>query len=253
MNTVLLAQGTQSDLSGLYDILHKNHMKCLSTLSVIKALELLETNPSIDLVLASISMPMRSGWDILNHIKQDQKLYYVPVIMTSGEIDHDTVVNCFKMGANDIIAKPFTENTVIEKIQKVLALKKPTVLVIDDEKDILDILKQVIELEKFKVFTALSVEEGLEILEKNEIDAIISDINFPRMSGVELLEIVKEKYEKIPVILITGYSNRYTPKFAKEAGADGFFNKPFKNTDLIRKLKQVMPNHFRRAAEFQVK
>ncbi len=253
MNTVLLAQGTQSDLSGLYDILHKNHMKCLSTLSVIKALELLETNPSIDLVLASISMPMRSGWDILNHIKQDQKLYYVPVIMTSGEIDHDTVVHCFKMGANDIIAKPFTENTVIEKIQKVLALKKPTVLVIDDEKDILDILKQVIELEKFKVFTALSVEEGLEILEKNEIDAIISDINFPRMSGVELLEIVKEKYEKIPVILITGYSNRYTPKFAKEAGADGFFNKPFKNTDLIRKLKQVMPNHFRRAAEFQVK
>jgi DNA-binding NtrC family response regulator len=166
--------------------------------------------------------------------------------MTSDEIDHDTVMRCFKMGANDIITKPFIEETVIEKIKKVLALKKPTVLVVDDEKDILDILKNIMEIEKFKVFTALSAEEGLEILEENEIDAVVSDINFPGMSGVELMGIVKEKYEKIPVILITGYSHRYTPKFAKEAGADGFFNKPFKNTDLIRKLKQVMPNHFMR-------
>lgn len=246
MKTVLLAQGAQSDLSDINDILIRNSFKCLSTLSVKKALELLDSNPSIDLVITSISMPMRSGWDILQHVKKDQKLYYIPVIMTADEIDHETVLRCFRLGANDIITRPFSEEIVIEKVRKTMTLRKPTVLIVDDEKEILDLLKQVVELEKFKVLTALSVEEGLEILENEGIDAIVSDINFPRMSGLELLEIVKKKYEKIPVILMTGFGGQYTPKFAMDAGADAFFNKPFKNTDLLRKLRQVIPSQFQR-------
>ena len=246
MNTVLLAQGTQSDLSELYDVLVENHLRCLSTLSVIKAIESLSNNPTIDLVLASISMQMRSGLDILQHVKKDQKLFYIPVIMSADEIDHETALKCFNLGANDIITKPFAADTVMEKIHKLLTMKKPTVLIVDDEKDILDLLKQVVELENFKVTTSLKVEDALQIVEKDKIDAIISDINFPGMTGIDLLESVKRQHDDIPVILITGYSNRYTPKFAAEAGADGFFNKPFKNTDLIRKLKQLMPNHFQR-------
>jgi CheY-like chemotaxis protein len=62
------------DLSGLCDIPNKNQIRCLCTLTVIEALELLETNPSIDLVLASVSMPIRSGMDILQHVKQDRRL-----------------------------------------------------------------------------------------------------------------------------------------------------------------------------------
>lgn len=246
MNTVLLAQGTQSDLSELYDVLVENHLRCLSTLSVIKAIESLSNNPTIDLVLASISMQMRSGLDILQHVKKDQKLFYIPVIMTADEIDHETALKCFNLGANDIITKPFAADTVMEKIHKLLTMKKPTVLIVDDEKEILDLLKQVVELENFKVITSLKVEDALQSVEENRIDAIISDINFPGMTGIDLLETVKKNHDDIPVILITGYSNRYTPKFAVEAGADGFFNKPFKNTDLIRKLKQLMPNHFQR-------
>ena len=247
MTTILLAQGVQTDLSELYGILQKNHMTCLPTLSAIKALEILESGASIDLVLSSITMPMRSGWDILKHIRQDQKLFYVPVIITFDQIDQETALKCLKMGASDIITKPFTESTVVDKIQKVLNLRRPTVLIVDDEKDVLDLIRQIIEMEKFKALTALSVEEGLEILEKHEIDAVVSDINLPGMTGVDLLYSVKENHSETPVILITGFSKHYTPKFAMDLGASGFFYKPFKNVDLIRKLKQVMPNHFQRS------
>jgi YesN/AraC family two-component response regulator len=108
-------------------------------------------------------------------------------------------------------------------------------------------LRQVVELEKSKVLTSLSAEEGLEIIANYKIDAIISDINLPGMTGVDLLELAKKKYPNIPVILMTGYSNRYTPKFAIETGADSFLNKPFKNVDLIRKLRRVIPGKFQRS------
>ena len=246
MTTILLAQGVQSDLSELYGILQKNHISCLPTLSAIKALEILESGTSIDLVLSSITMPMRSGWDILKHIKRDQKLFYIPVIITFDNIDQETALRCLKMGASDIITKPFTEATVIDKIQKVLKLRKPTVLVVDDEKEVLDLIRQIVEMEKFKAITALSVEEGLEILKQQSVDAVVSDINLPGMTGVDLLKSVQENHKDLPVILITGFSKHYTPKFAMDLGASGFFYKPFKNVDLIRKLKQVMPNHFQR-------
>ena len=248
MNTVLLAQGAQTDLSVLYDIFVNNHLNCISTLSVIKAIEAINSNPEIDLVISSISMQMRSGYDILNYVKKNPKFSNMPVIMTAEEVDHDVALKCFNLGANDIITKPFTEDTVLEKALKMLTMKKPTVLIVDDEQEILNLLKQVVELENFNALTSLSAEDALKVVEKKKVDAIVTDINFPGMTGVELMKIIKGQYDTIPVILITGFSNRYTPKFAIEAGADGFFNKPFKNADLVRKLKQLLPDHFQRTA-----
>ena len=155
MNTVLLAQGAQTDLSVLYDIFVNNHLNCISTLSVIKAIEAINSNPEIDLVISSISMQMRSGYDILNYVKKNPKFSNMPVIMTAEEVDHDVALKCFNLGANDIITKPFTEDTVLEKALKMLTMKKPTVLIVDDEQEILNLLKQVVELENFNALTPL--------------------------------------------------------------------------------------------------
>jgi DNA-binding response OmpR family regulator len=213
----------------------------------MKALDIIETDPSLNVIIASVSMPMRSGWDILKYAKQNQKTHYIPVIMTADSVDGESVLNGYKMGAADFIVKPFSETIVIEKIRKVLLSIKPTVLIVDDEPEILSLLKQIIELNNFGVFTALSAEEGLDILDRSYIHAIVSDIILPGMTGVELMAVVKEKRRDLPVILITGHSGRFTPKYVMESGADGYFTKPFNTMDLIRKLKQIMPNYFQRS------
>lgn len=246
MKEILLVQSDPEDLSALLGILKKNNFSILTAPSVKKAIELIEAEPSIDLVLASISMPRGSGLEFLQYVKNSQKLNTIPVIMTSGRVDHDIVVRSAALGASEILTRPFDEKVVLSKVEEALSNGKHSVLVVDDEEEILELLKYVMELERFKVFAASSAEEALDILKTNRVNAVVSDIMLPQMSGFDLMTVVKDKYENTPVILITAYGGQYTPKVAMDAGADGYFLKPFKNVDLIRKLRQVMPENSRR-------
>jgi CheY-like chemotaxis protein len=243
MNEILLVQSDPEDLSKLSEILRKGDFSILEAPSVRKAIELVEAEPSIDLVLASISMPERSGLEFLQYVKNSQKLYSIPVIMTSGIVDQEHVVRSATLGASKILTRPFEERIVLSKVEEALSDGRHSVLVVDDEEEILELLKYVIELERFKVLSASSAEEALDILKANRVNAIVSDIMLPQMSGFDLMNVVKEKYENTPVILITAYGGQYTPEVAMDAGADAYFLKPFKNVDLIRKLRQLMPDN----------
>lgn len=245
MSEILLVQSDPHDLSELSEILGKKNFSIQTAPSVRKGIELIEAEPSIDLVLASIVMSKRSGFEFLQYVKNSQKLYSIPVIMTSGLVDQETVVRSATLGASEILTRPFDEKVVLSKVEEALANGKHSVLVVDDEEEILELLKYVIELERFKVFTASSAEDALDILKDNRVNAVVSDIMLPQMSGFDLLNVVKDKYENTPVILITAYGGQCTPQAALEAGADAYFLKPFNNVDLTRKLRQLIPDDSR--------
>jgi two-component system, chemotaxis family, chemotaxis protein CheY len=119
------------------------------------------------------------------------------------------------------------------------------ILVVDDEKDMQmlfeqrfrkEIREQIVEF----VF-AFSGEEAMSYLNKHEHEAvlILSDINMPGMSGLELLEHIKQKYSKPPpiVMMITAYGDAENFNTAKRLGADDFLTKPVDFTLLKEKLK----------------
>ena len=121
------------------------------------------------------------------------------------------------------------------------------ILVVDDERDIQTLFEQRFRKEiKEKivefVFT-FSGEEALDYLnsnkEKQEAILILSDINMPGMSGLELLEHIKQKYHKPPpvVMMITAYGDGDNFRIAKNLGADDFLTKPVDFTLLKEKLK----------------
>ena len=120
---------------------------------------------------------------------------------------------------------------------------KRIVLIVDDEPEILNLLKNVLEIERFKVLTAESAEKALEVLTENKVHAIVSDILLPGITGIDLLVAIKQQYEHTPVILITGYSGKFTPQHAISAGADGYFKKPFRNLELVQTLRQVIQEY----------
>ncbi|MEE9554285.1 MAG: response regulator [candidate division Zixibacteria bacterium] len=246
MGKILLVQRNTEDKEQLENILHLNRFDTLTASSVNKALGFLDSDSTINLIITSVTMSVQSGWDILRYVKQDQKLYYLPIIMTSDEFTREDVVRCAKYRVDEVISKPFAEDVVIGKVRKAISRGKPTVLIVDDEKGIVNILKYVIELEKITVLTANNAEDGMKILENSSVDAIISDIMLPGMTGVEFMTKAKEKYDNIPVVLITGWSGNSGSDLAKEKLADGYFRKPFNNRELVSKLKQVMPNQFQR-------
>lgn len=118
------------------------------------------------------------------------------------------------------------------------------ILVVDDEQDIKTLFEQrfrkEIKSKEVEFVFAFSGEEALRLLNKWEHEAvlILSDINMPGMSGLQLLENVKKKYMKPPpvVMMITAYGDSENHKIAKDLGADDFLTKPVDFTMLKKKL-----------------
>jgi two-component system chemotaxis response regulator CheY len=121
------------------------------------------------------------------------------------------------------------------------------ILVVDDEKDIQTLFEQRFRKEirdKLVEFVfAFSGEEALSYLNGHEHEAvlILSDINMPGMSGLELLGHIKKKYSKPPpvVMMITAYGDAENFNIAKELGADDFITKPVDFALLKEKLKII--------------
>ena len=119
------------------------------------------------------------------------------------------------------------------------------ILVVDDEKDVQVLFEQRFRKEiksgEMELVFAFSGEEALEFMNRHEHEAvlILSDINMPGMSGLELLGHIKQKYEKPPpiVMMITAYGDDENYNHAMKLGADDFLTKPVDFNALKEKLK----------------
>lgn len=122
------------------------------------------------------------------------------------------------------------------------------ILVVDDERDIQTLFEQRFRKEireKLSEFVfAFSGEEALAYLQQNEHEVVIilSDINMPGMSGLELLKHIKQKYAKPPpvVMMITAYGDGENYRIAMQLGADDFLTKPLDFNSLKEKLKNII-------------
>jgi len=106
------------------------------------------------------------------------------------------------------------------------------ILIIDDEKSILDLLKVVFKKEGWEVKASLSAAKAIELIEKEDFDLLISDIKMPQMSGMEILKRVKKMQPDIPVVMITAYGSIKQAVEALKAGAIDYVVKPFEIDEL---------------------
>jgi len=121
------------------------------------------------------------------------------------------------------------------------------ILVVDDERDIQSLFEQRFRKEirdnQMSFAFAFSGEEALSYLEQNEHGAvlILSDINMPGMSGLELLKQIKGKFLKPPplVMMMTAYGDADNHKMALQLGADDFLTKPIEFSLLKEKLDTI--------------
>ena len=121
------------------------------------------------------------------------------------------------------------------------------ILVVDDEKDVQILFEQRFRKEiknnEMQFVFAFSGEEALQYLNQHDHEAvlILSDINMPGMSGLELLSNIKQKYMKPPpvVMMITAYGDKENYDMAMNLGADDFLTKPVDFATLKEKLKTI--------------
>lgn len=105
---------------------------------------------------------------------------------------------------------------------------KVTILIVDDESDILLLLEEFLETNKFKTICSNDPKNALEIVENNEIDLVIADLKMPEMDGIELTKEILRVNSELPIIIMTGYASIESAVESIKAGASDFITKPFK-------------------------
>jgi response regulator RpfG family c-di-GMP phosphodiesterase len=120
----------------------------------------------------------------------------------------------------------------------------PTILIVDDDENILNALKRLFRKENYQILTAKSGEEGLKILDEQEVDLIISDLKMPFMNGVEFLSKAKEKNPDALRIMLTGHADLQSVLDAIDKGqVYRFLLKPWDDEDLRMSIKHAIDFH----------
>ena len=127
-----------------------------------------------------------------------------------------------------------------------------TILVVEDNVELLMLMKHLLS-RKYRVETARNGREAVEVIEKSEIDLIISDVMMPVMDGYELVKYVKNSvdYSHLPVILLTAKAQESDKMDALTVGADEYMTKPFKMKELQLRIDNLIANRQRISREFK--
>ena len=121
-------------------------------------------------------------------------------------------------------------------------MSKQTILVVDDERDLLDLIEYNLKKEGFKVFKAENGQEGISKAKEHRPDLILLDIMMPKMDGLEAVEIMRkdDDLKKTPIIFLTARSDEKTEIDGLNKGGDDYITKPISTTKLVSRIKAVL-------------
>ncbi|MDF2816012.1 MAG: two-component response regulator, partial [Paenibacillus sp.] len=118
------------------------------------------------------------------------------------------------------------------------------ILLVDDEKDILDLLEIYLKNEGYSIVQAANGIEALEVLRHKKVDLIILDIMMPRMDGIQACLKIREE-QNMPIIMLSAKSQDMDKIFGLSTGADDYMTKPFNPMELIARVKSQLRRYKR--------
>ena len=123
-------------------------------------------------------------------------------------------------------------------------VKKDTkrILVVDDDEDIVKLVKMYLEHHRYEVITANDGQQGLEKAKTEKPDLIVLDLMLPKIDGYKVCDLLKKdaRYAKTPVILFTAKTQGKDIEIGQEVGADAYLIKPFEPEILLAKIKKLL-------------
>ncbi|MBK5487357.1 response regulator transcription factor [Bacillus sp. TH17] len=115
-------------------------------------------------------------------------------------------------------------------------MAKNSILIVDDDRDIIRFVNENLKQEGFSVFSADNGEEALEVLNNNDVQLAILDVMMPQMDGIELCRRIREKYS-LPIMFLSAKSSDVDKVVGFSTGADDYIVKPFSTIEFIARVK----------------
>ncbi len=210
-----------------------------------------------DLILLDYNMPILDGFHTLVELKTDPSLRPIPVMMLTTETVKETVLKLIKLGLKDYIAKPFTRELLLQKVNGILGLYegdtpppesaltspqevwsgKPMVLAVDDKENVLKMLKDYLR-EGFDVRTADSGQMALKFISNSHFDWLFLDLDLPDMNSTKIyyayVEARKPPGRDRNVVAMALRTARTEVAEARTRGMRDILFKPFSREDVTK-------------------
>ena len=116
----------------------------------------------------------------------------------------------------------------------------PQILVVDDEPEMRNILREVIQTKKCVAIEASKATEALAYMEKYRVDLVLLDIHMQGASGVDLLKVMRRRHLKIPTIIISGFVTEELAAEIAKQGVVGIVAKPFTPNRILEEIQKVV-------------
>ncbi len=119
---------------------------------------------------------------------------------------------------------------------------KIRIVIIDDEKELVNTIKEFLEQRGFEVISAFGGKKGLEVVKQEKPDLVILDIAMPDMDGRDVLINLKkdEEMKDIPVLMLSGRGGQFDEEYGMELGAEQYVAKPYRGEALLEQIKKVL-------------
>ncbi|MBE3113282.1 MAG: response regulator [Actinobacteria bacterium] len=225
--------------------LRRNYFSTYIAYTGTDALEILNKK-KFDVILLDVKIPDINGLKLLKQVKE--KWTNCEVIIMTGYGSQEVAIQALHNGAIDYLEKPIKLdelNTALGRALEKLAEKeeliyRSSVLVVDDDKEFTQKIKNFLNKEGYNIFTAHDGIKGLEIINGNKIDVVLTDIKMSGMDGIKLLEKSKELHKDIEVIMMTGYGDEELAVKALRRGAINYLRKPIDLNELCIAIEKAI-------------
>ncbi|MCL2214446.1 MAG: response regulator [Treponema sp.] len=205
-----------------------------------------------DLILLDINMPDVDGYEIIKSLKKDERYAGIPVVFLTSNKEKNSVFKGLNLGAVDYILKPVDTSNIISCIDKHVTASrsekyssdkeengKPYILAVDDITSTLKTIKYAL-YNDYTVYTLSRPECVIDFLELKRVDLILLDYLMPMLNGFELISMIRAlpDHQNTPIIMLTSEGTLPQIKEAMSLGASDFIVKPFKDNELMEKVKK---------------
>lgn len=200
---------------------------------------LLAQRQAPDLIILDLLMPDMDGWQVLGTLKRDPVLGSVPVLVASVVADDQERT---LLGALEVLNKPIDRQQLEQVLARMLIPEPASVLVVDDEEMIRQLLSELLERRGFQVTTASNGEKALEALEEQPHDLVLVDLIMPGMDGRELIAALRRdpRWRHLPVVVVTGMHLSDEERSDLEERVEGILAKGFDLEDELRHMVSTL-------------
>jgi CheY-like chemotaxis protein/anti-sigma regulatory factor (Ser/Thr protein kinase) len=201
-NKVLVVEDDYATSKLLGNYLHKWGYEPTIVNSADQTIKTLEKEQFLA-ILMDIVLPDANGIELLHKIREVKSAKNTPVVICSVEAEQQ---KAFLMGAVEYFVKPINYKYLVEVLTHYKLRKDSNILVVDDDKPTLNLLKGAIEQAGFKPIAQSDSTKVMDLIRNMSLDLAIIDLDMPGVSGVELIEMIKsvDQFKKLPIIIYTG-------------------------------------------------